>query len=658
MKKHLCRFLLLATSLFCFHFHSLGQSANNLCTNATSLTLGVPCTAGSIVAANTNAGEPTGAPCFGFPNDDGIWFKFTATATNAFVNLYDNGLSYTPMTAVYNGGASPGSCPASTATPIAGGGCVNYTTGPYEELGLTGLTVGNVYYILCDMPSTIVQNFCIKVYNAPPMTTAGSGCPAGINSAVSLMSCADVGTSNLETSAGVVTYSNAGSAAPSPVPTCGSGFTGGSWAQYDLAAGVTALTFNWEDAYGGSAASGSHSIYAQIYQGTSCAALTTFSCTQIGTFNAGAFTVSNVVIQNLNPAENVWVYMFDDANKAFNLPYDITGSATPANDACSGAATSTVGCNLGSIGDNLGGSGTSGGPMNEGAAACSGGTWYSNENTVWYTFSATTTTANIAINNITCNNGETGLAQFAAFTSCACATNNLYGTLPCYLGCAAGTGSINLGSLTPGQTIYLAVDGNAGDVCKMGFTTTLILLPLNWMDFYAKKSNSDVKLHWSTTMEENTSHFEIERTFDGIDFTTIGYTKAAGDAGYQIDYSFTDYNLINKQAYYRIKQVDKNEQFSYSKMIYVDFDTQVKTPEISYNQNHKSIVIKFDPKYFKNYDIDVLDSFGKLILNANNMDHDDDNLIIPAHGIDGGVYIVSMKEKNGSESFTKKIVIY
>lgn len=642
-----------------FSLNFFGQSANNVCTSATSLTIGAPCTAGSIVALNTNTGEPSGAPCFGFANDDGVWYKFTATATNAFVNLYDNGLSYTPMTAVYNGGAAPGSCPASTATPIAGGGCVNYTTGPYEELGLTGLTVGNVYYILCDMPSTIAQNFCIKVYNAPPMTTASSGCPAAVNSSVSLMTCADVGTTNLETSAGVVTYSNAGSAVPSPAPTCGASFSGGSWAHYDLAAGVTALTFNWEDAYGGSAASGNHSIYAQIYQGTSCAALTTFSCTQIGSFSAGAFSVGNAVIQNLDPTQDVWVYMFDDSNKAFTLPYDIVGSSTPVNDACSGATSSSTGCNLGAIGDNLGGSGTLGGPMNEGSAACSGGTWYSNENTVWYTFSATTTTANVSINSITCNNGESGLAQFAAFTSCACATNNLYGTLPCYLGCAAGTGTISLGSLAPGQTIYLAVDGNAGDVCKMGFNTTLVPLPITWLDFDAFKDGGNIKLFWSTATEQNANHFDIERSDDGFVFSTIGNVKATGNSSERRDYSFIDYSSENKQIYYRLKQYDLDGTFAYSKIIFVDLDAETQEPEIFFAEVDKLITIKSYSKGFDNYDVEILDPFGKPAMESQKTDFQTENTYsIPVHSLAKGVYIINMKSNEGYRSYTKKIVIY
>ncbi len=675
MKINFSKKIILCLLLTC-SLTSFGQSSNDQCSGVVALTLGAPCTSGSIVTANTLTGDPTTKPtCWNDANSDGVWYKFTATATTAFINTTATaaGPTYAPMIAVYNGGASPGSCPTATAISIASG-CLNYIvsggTTAENEVSLTGLTVNNVYYVLVDMPAAVTGNFCIKAFTGPPATVTGSvACPNSVTSSVSLMTCADVGTSNLENSAGATIFSGASTTAPPVAPTCGGTPSEGSWAHYDLASGVTTLTFNWETAYGGSTdMNASAGIYMQVYQGTSCAALTTFSCAQVGSASGSSFFVNSAVVQNLNPAQDVWVYMYQTGatSKFFTLPFDAVGSATPPNDVCSGSIMSATGCNLGSIGDGWGTGGTNLVAAPETAIAggntstCLGTlNWGSNENTVWYTFSATTTTANISVSNVICNNGVAGNAQFAAFTSCACPLANGYVGNACFLGCAVGSGSINIGSLSPGQTVYLAVDGSAGDVCKMNFNTTLVLLPVTWMDFYAKKSNNDVKLFWSTVAEDNSDYFEVERTIDGVDFYPIGIVNASGTSGTKIEYSFTDFNLSSKQVYYRIKQVDKDEIYSYSKMISVDFDTRMKIPEISYNQNEKSIIIKFDTKYFKNYGISILDPFGKSIYNTSNMDgQDSDTYTIPASQIESGVYIVSMKSKDGSESFTNKVVIY
>lgn len=122
MKKTvLCLFHLI--SIFC-----VGQSPNDQCSGAIALTLGAPCTTGSIITANTTTGDPSTQPaCWSFANNDGVWYKFTATSTTAFINTTATaaGPTYAPMVAVYNGGGGAGTCPVPAATPIAGG-CLDY----------------------------------------------------------------------------------------------------------------------------------------------------------------------------------------------------------------------------------------------------------------------------------------------------------------------------------------------------------------------------------------------------------------------------------------------------------------------------------------------------------------------------------------------------
>lgn len=319
----------------------------------------------------------------------------------------------------------------------------------------------------------------------PAATTSSVGCPAAANSIVNPASCDQVGTTALDLSGGVVTYSNKGAATPSPAPTCGTASpTAGSWARYNIAAGVNTLNFSIDP--GGSVDPGNHNAYAAFYQGT-CASLTPINCLKAGETIMGTFYVSQLVVQGLNPAEDVYVFMWDDADKAFSLPYDVIGSTAPANDGCAGSVTSPDGCNLGSIGDQFAttyspswtGAGCVGcGPtyVSGNGALCGGGNWASNENTVWYTVIASATTASIDVDNIICNDGTAGSAQFAVFTSCACPTVLGWTGNACFKGCATGSGTLSLTGLTPGTTYYLAVDGFAGDVCKYTFTAPGLFL--------------------------------------------------------------------------------------------------------------------------------------------------------------------------------------
>ena len=101
-------------------------------------------------------------------------------------------------------------------------------------------------------------------------------------------------------------------------------------------------------------------------------------------------------------------------------------------------------------------------------------------------------------------------------------------------------------------------------------TSTPINKPL---DLDTERSRSDhsrsVLLTWATSIEENNSHFEIERSSDGINWQAIGIVQGQGTTFSPTQYSFTDNKLKAensgfKKVYYRLKQVDFNGQFEYS----------------------------------------------------------------------------------------------
>jgi Secretion system C-terminal sorting domain len=95
-------------------------------------------------------------------------------------------------------------------------------------------------------------------------------------------------------------------------------------------------------------------------------------------------------------------------------------------------------------------------------------------------------------------------------------------------------------------------------------------LPLNLISFEAEKyETQDAYLSWTTANEENTSSFQIQRSFDKKSWTTIGNV---GAAGYSIDirnYSYMDYHVYNGRdarlpVYYRLNMVDLDGRQRYS----------------------------------------------------------------------------------------------
>jgi Secretion system C-terminal sorting domain len=96
-------------------------------------------------------------------------------------------------------------------------------------------------------------------------------------------------------------------------------------------------------------------------------------------------------------------------------------------------------------------------------------------------------------------------------------------------------------------------------------------LPVKLISFTAAlNANKAVDVKWTTAEEKNVSHFEIEKSTDGKNFTSIGLVFAYGNTSEKVNYSFTDKNISQSGVmYYRLRSVDidKKSQLSEVKLI-------------------------------------------------------------------------------------------
>lgn len=93
-------------------------------------------------------------------------------------------------------------------------------------------------------------------------------------------------------------------------------------------------------------------------------------------------------------------------------------------------------------------------------------------------------------------------------------------------------------------------------------------LPVVWLSFTGNRMpNGSVQLNWSTASELSNSHFDIEKTTDGKTFNKVGEVKGNGTTNKISKYAYTDKQPGAATAYYRLKQVDFNNKFEYSKLV-------------------------------------------------------------------------------------------
>ncbi|HMU45160.1 MAG TPA: T9SS type A sorting domain-containing protein [Chitinophagaceae bacterium] len=99
------------------------------------------------------------------------------------------------------------------------------------------------------------------------------------------------------------------------------------------------------------------------------------------------------------------------------------------------------------------------------------------------------------------------------------------------------------------------------------YAEQLQVLPVSWLSFDVIKKNNDALLNWTVANEELNHHFEILRSQNGTDFSSVGMVNKAANNNSTNNYSFTDTgidNLGSSILYYRIRQIDINGKNSLS----------------------------------------------------------------------------------------------
>jgi Secretion system C-terminal sorting domain len=93
--------------------------------------------------------------------------------------------------------------------------------------------------------------------------------------------------------------------------------------------------------------------------------------------------------------------------------------------------------------------------------------------------------------------------------------------------------------------------------------------PVKLLTFGATKFNTDILVKWETAQEINNSHYIIERSTDGISFSSVGQVKGNENSNVIVAYNFLDVNAPTVNLYYRLKQVDVDGTFTYSDVVLV-----------------------------------------------------------------------------------------
>ena len=178
------------------------------------------------------------------------------------------------------------------------------------------------------------------------------------------------------------------------------------------------------------------------------------------------------------------------------------------------------------------------------------------------------------------------------------------------------------------------------------------LLPIILKDFYATIFESAIQLNWITSSEINTLEFIVEKMMPDGNFYEIGIIKASGNSSSEQLYQFTDDDLNNSQAYYRLKLINIDYSYEYSKTIVVSipsYNNEVQNISIYPNPvvEELNIHTNFPVSFIKTLQI-IYPTGQKLNITLQNPNSLENNLLINISDIESGYYFLLASLFNGN----------
>lgn len=211
----------------------------------------------------------------------------------------------------------------------------------------------------------------------------------------------------------------------------------------------------------------------------------------------------------------------------------------------------------------------------------------------------------------------------------------------------SGTTDFNTGAGTDNRT---AVGGS--DLFIGKYAVSQSALPITLRDFRFVCKPAGVLLTWISENEINSREFIVEKSADGNLFKAFETIKAAGNSGTLREYSSLDQsNLDGKRIFYRLKQVDQDLRYSYSKVITADCSRTMPAIRLFPNPATETLTVYsplFAPQSISIVGMDGKELMRKLINGS------DPSIVLDVSNLSTGMYILVLR--SGQQVLYEKFI--
>jgi hypothetical protein len=192
---------------------------------------------------------------------------------------------------------------------------------------------------------------------------------------------------------------------------------------------------------------------------------------------------------------------------------------------------------------------------------------------------------------------------------------------------------------TSNTVTYSGIVVNNDALYTMGSPTPANALPVEFLYIKATQERDVNKIDWATAMEENNSHFIVQRTHDGASWESLTEIGGAGFSSNVLKYEYIDMNPYMDVNYYRIMQVDYDGKYDYSDIVMVN--SLVQQADINLKVFPNPATDKVQVQWGENEEtgkVVVLGLNGKVV--AEQLPDQHNNTTIDLTSIKDGVYFI------------------
>lgn len=158
----------------------------------------------------------------------------------------------------------------------------------------------------------------------------------------------------------------------------------------------------------------------------------------------------------------------------------------------------------------------------------------------------------------------------------------------------------------------------ANSLALRNFSFTDQTLPISLVRVNGRTVNNKHIISWETATETNNSGFDVQRSEDGVNFTSIGFipSKASnGNSNLTIQYSFTDTKTFDGKSYYRLKQTDKDGRITLSSILVLSLSksTLLTVASIYPNPAKNVLNLSIVSPSAQKITVKMSDAFGRIL---------------------------------------------